>query len=347
LQISPFANFLIESIGFICILAIGLFCSFAIWFFYLKRVKRVPEFDKIFLRELKHNYLTASRIFLALPVLLMWPAFINMFSYLKALISTFRPFYLDTTLADWDRRLHLGSLPNEWLDPIFGHAVPVLILNWTYTVWFLVIMTVLVLQSANAGNRRLRAQYLLAQALLWPILGNLVATLFSSAGPCYYGLLISGPNPYAGHMTRLHEIADSLKFSMFGYDLHLPITALWMQQYLWNGYQDSQLALGQGISAFPSLHVASSWLVARLCLAYGRKTALFGFIFLALICIGSVELGWHYAIDGYVGVLGAWLCWRLAGFILSLRTIKKLLWGISGDETGSKDPLGKQRPVAG
>lgn len=344
LQISPFADLLIESIGFVAILAVSLFCSFAVWFFYLKRVKRHPEFNQIIRRQVRHNYFTASRLFLALPVLLMWPFFLNAFSYLKALISTFQPFYLDPRLADWDRYLHLGSLPSEWLDPIFGHVISVFILNWMYTVWFLVIMTALLLQSANTENRQLRAQYLLAQALLWPILGNLIATLLSSAGPCYYGLLIDGPNPYAGHMARLYELADSLKFSLFGHDLRIPITALQMQQYLWNGYQHSQLELGQGISAFPSLHVASTWLIARLCFAYGRRMAFFGFSFLALIFIGSIELGWHYAVDGYFGAFGAWLCWRAAGSILSLKAVKRLLWGVSVD--GGPESSSKREGVA-
>ena len=347
LQVSPFADLLIANVGFIAILAVSLFCSFTIWFFYLKRVKRHPEFNQIILWQARHNYLTAPRLFLALPVLLMWPFFLNTFSYLKVLISTFRPFYLDARLADWDRHLHLGSLPSEWLDPVFGHVIPVFILNWIYTVWFLVIMTALLLQSANAGNRQLRAQYLLAQALLWPILGNLIATLLSSAGPCYYGLLVDGPNPYAGHMARLHELADSLKFSVFGHDLQIPITALQMQQYLWNGYQHPQLSIGQGISAFPSLHVASSWLIARLCLAYGRRMAFFGFTFLALIFIGSIELGWHYAIDGYLGAFGAWLCWRAAGGILSLRAIKRLLWGVSTDDGALESSSRREGDVAG
>jgi hypothetical protein len=35
-----------------------------------------------------------------------------------------------------------------------------------------------------------------------------------------------------------------------------------------------------------------------------------------IIFIGSVHLGWHYAIDGYLGIAGTWLIWKFAGFVL-------------------------------
>jgi hypothetical protein len=38
-----------------------------------------------------------------------------------------------------------------------------------------------------------------------------------------------------------------------------------------------------------------------------------------VIFIGSVHLGWHYAIDGYAGIAGTWLIWKFAGFVLGPR----------------------------
>ena len=32
--------------------------------------------------------------------------------------------------------------------------------------------------------------------------------------------------------------------------------------------------------------------------------------FAAVIMIGSVHLGWHYAVDGYLGAAVAWGAWR-------------------------------------
>ncbi|MDY0882833.1 phosphatase PAP2 family protein [Dongia soli] len=326
--ISPLHDIGATYISVLIALALSCFCVFALWFLYLKRIKRQPDLLTFVGKRLRDDYLSASRLMLALPVLLIWPVFVSSFSYLKVLIPIFKPYVWDVALMTWDQRLHFGRLPWEWLDPLFGHTISLFVLNWTYTVWFLAMMTALLLQVANMRNRRLRAQYLLAQTILWPLMGNLVAMILSSAGPCYFGQLNPGADPYAGQMAHLHTISQSLGFSIFGTFFHVPLTALSMQTHLWNGYTSGRFEAGLGISAAPSLHVASSWLIARLCSAYGRRAAVCGFIFLALIFIASIELGWHYAIDGYLGMFGAWCCWRLAGGILSLTVVKRLLWGI-------------------
>ncbi len=33
--------------------------------------------------------------------------------------------------------------------------------------------------------------------------------------------------------------------------------------------------------------------------------------------VGSVHLGWHYALDGYVGAAGAYAVWRAVGALQS------------------------------
>ena len=38
--------------------------------------------------------------------------------------------------------------------------------------------------------------------------------------------------------------------------------------------------------------------------------------FAVLILLGSIHLGWHYALDGYVGAAGAALVWHLVGRLL-------------------------------
>ena len=77
---------------------------------------------------------------------------------------------------------------------------------------------------------------------------------------------------------------------------------------------DGRLA---GISAMPSMHVASSVLMALYASTHARWAGWAMWTFAALIMIGSVHLGWHYAIDGYFGAVIAWCAWvigrRLAG----------------------------------
>ena len=44
----------------------------------------------------------------------------------------------------------------------------------------------------------------------------------------------------------------------------------------------------------------------------GRLFALYGLI----ILLGSVHLGWHYAVDGYVSILAVPMLWWLSGVLV-------------------------------
>jgi hypothetical protein len=49
--------------------------------------------------------------------------------------------------------------------------------------------------------------------------------------------------------------------------------------------------------------------------------------FLALMLLGSVHLGWHYAIDGYAGIAGTIVLWWGCGRLLRRPMLQRLLWG--------------------
>jgi hypothetical protein len=84
----------------------------------------------------------------------------------------------------------------------------------------------------------------------------------------------------------------------------LPIWALPLQDELWQGYID-QSVIVKGISAMPSMHNGS----ALLYVLAGYQVSRFAGRILAVHCflvfIGSIHLGWHYAVDSY-------LAWALA-----------------------------------
>jgi hypothetical protein len=58
----------------------------------------------------------------------------------------------------------------------------------------------------------------------------------------------------------------------------------------------------------------------------GRRARIAGSLFLALVFIGSIHLGWHYAVDGYLAVAFAWALWRLTGWLLNRQAVQALLW---------------------
>jgi membrane-associated phospholipid phosphatase len=140
----------------------------------------------------------------------------------------------------------------------------------------------------------------------WIVLGTVLATVFSSVGPCFYGLLIGGNDPYAPLMTSLHA-ADKV----------IPVWALDVQEMLWSGFKESGGAPVLGISAMPSMHVATAVLLALLGWRINRPAGIALTLFALIIMIGSVHLGWHYALDGYVGAAGAYIVWRVVGWQLS------------------------------
>ncbi len=66
----------------------------------------------------------------------------------------------------------------------------------------------------------------------------------------------------------------------------------------------------------PSMHVASSFLFVLLSWRVSKPLGWLLTGFLILILIGSVHLGWHYAVDGYLALALTWPIWRLSGWLV-------------------------------
>jgi len=73
---------------------------------------------------------------------------------------------------------------------------------------------------------------------------------------------------------------------------------------------------GSGISAMPSLHLGMGTLLVLAAGRLDRRLMALALVYLVFLEIGSVHLGWHYAIDGYVGIAGALAIWRALGRVL-------------------------------
>lgn len=298
--------------------------AFVLWILHVTLVRKVSVQTKRFWLLTFTEFLGRDRILLALPILAAWPVMAMSFSQAKALIPVMVPFYLDPFLHAADRLIHFGQDPWVLLQPLLGHPVITYAIDRLYALWFFVVYLALLLQMASTGNRRLRMQFLLSSILAWILLGSVAATLLSSAGPCYYGRLFGAPDPFAPLMTYLRETVQGT--SLLGLAAPPELIALRVQDLLWGYHQQNDTGIGSGISAAPSLHVASTWLIARMLQTYGRWPAIAGWSFFAVILIGSVHLGWHYALDGYISIVSAWALWRFAGWLLGRHTIRAFLW---------------------
>ena len=322
----PYTDLGLTYLAFIATAGPAAFSAFALWYLYQARVRKVPNFQAEAVRRLRHDFLSRERLLLALPVLALWPITAGAFSYLKSVIPLVHPFYLDPTLHQWDRMLHFGVDPWRLLQPFLGYTWVTWLINLGYALWLWVFQAVLVLQFGAAGDRKRRMQFLLTMALAWALIGNVAATLMSSAGPCFYGLIVGGPDPYAPLMSYLHGVSTELSLAAFGHEFHIPFTALMLQDLLWQGQLDGDFGIAMGISAAPSMHIASSWIIARLAWSIGGKARVCGSVFLLFIFVGSIHLGWHYAIDGYLAATAAWGLWRATGWLLDRPIVQALLW---------------------
>jgi hypothetical protein len=257
-----------------------------------------------------------ERLWVALPVFLLLPVVMSTFTYFKILIPYFRPFDLDPLLAQWDGTLHFGYQPWELLQPILGYPAASALINFVYHLWLFVTFFVLLWQCFSLSRPRLRMRYIITFVLMWVLLGNVVATVLSSAGPVYYGRITGFADPFAPLMAYLHQASQTA---------WLP--ALEVQDILWQAYDTGDLDVGRGISAMPSLHVATSFSFVLLGFAINRWLGALFSVFAGLILIGSVHLGWHYAIDGYAAIVGTWLIWWAVGWLIEQPAVVRLLWG--------------------
>jgi len=293
-----------EFVGALVMGLVFALCAYALYVMLFKRPTELLRYLKNGLAE----YLSKERILFATPVLLMMPLFASSFSIVKAAIPIVHPFSWDARLAAVDQFLHGGIQPWVWLHYALGHPVFTAIVNLAYHLWFFILIATVYWLAFAMEHRKLRMQFMLSFVLSWGVLGNLLATVFSSVGPCYYGHVVSGANPYADLLQYLHSASHKI-----------PVLAMYVQDTLWLDYSQGTGSAALSISAMPSMHVASATLLALLGWRLNRAAGIALTIFAVLIVLGSIHLAWHYAVDGYVGVLGSCLIWFTVGRLPSLR----------------------------
>ena len=225
-------------------------------------------------------------------------ALIVTYTFLKNEIHSLNPSLWDTQFAQWDRFLHGGVDPWTLLRPVLGSPVITTALNAAYHIWFPMLYIAVCVACLDRRDPIRSTVFLVAFVLCWFVGGNVIATVFASVGPVYYEPFNLGTDfvPQMELLRQSHEIS--------------PVWALKVQSMLLDGFQNSGLA--RGISAMPSMHVASSALLALYGFTYSRWLGWGLTVFTFVILLGSVHLAWHYAIDGYASILLVLFFWWLA-----------------------------------
>lgn len=212
----------------------------------------------------------------------------------KTAIPHLNPYWADPYLADGDAAL-FGTDPWRLTHAVIG-PIGTLVIDRIYALWFVVMMVCLG-WFCFSRDAKLQLRGLLTSLLSWSLLGIVSATLFASVGPCYYQVFYQNDR-FAGLLERL---------DLYGQD-HMLLVNNTMKLLL-AAYGEDRF--GAGISAMPSLHVTIATMCFLACLSYSRQAwlKLASGLFAAAIMVGSVHLGWHYALDGIVGIVVVTAFW--------------------------------------
>jgi hypothetical protein len=235
--------------------------------------------------------------------------FMGAFTTFKNAMPAWRGgFPYDRLQADIDKWLHLGIDPIQYLTDCCSAAWFVTLMEMNYSKgWFLVVYGAMILVLIAPQFDLVRKRFMLEFMLIWILCGNVLALGFLSAGPAFFGQV-------TGEESRFALLASVLEHNS-GFEQ----VSVNFQKYLWNFHESGKAGFATGISAFPSVHVAITAMIAAFAWEYDCKLGLLAFAYAALICFSSVLLGWHYAIDGYFSIafvlLVHWLLRRAFGLV--------------------------------
>jgi hypothetical protein len=215
--------------------------------------------------------------------------------WVKVCVPLLRTDLYDPVFWKIDRLMHFGFSPSVFATALFEDGPVAGWLDRWYGLWTPTVLVMLAFFTASTDGL-LRRRFMLSCVFLWG-LGCWLYVALPALGPVYYV-----PELWKGIAERMPSASS-------------------MHGALWANYE-KMIAGRNGvlrefnpiyaIAAMPSLHVAAHALFAFWSWKHARPIALLFIGATALTFLGSLVTGWHYAVDGYAGILLAWVSYRLA-----------------------------------
>jgi hypothetical protein len=237
---------------------------------------------------------------LALLPAVIFPLFLGAYTWAKCSIPFTVGYGWESVWADADRMI-FGEDAWRWAHAILPEFMAPAVSFYYAVIWGFALVFSGTLISAFA-SRRLTTYFFTALMLSWLIGGVAMAYLISAAGPVFAHLTDPAlADRFAPLRTGLVNILGSDN------------TIITTQRYLAAGMNAKIALKGGGISAMPSMHIAT----ATILVIAARKTwwLWLAILFWVMTFFGSVYLGYHYAIDAPVAAGIAFLCSIIAGRI--------------------------------
>lgn len=230
--------------------------------------------------------------------------FMGVFTSIKTMLPDIVPFFADPYLADLDDVLH-GRDPWLFAISLLPPQLTPVLEGLYFPAWSAVLSGSMLAVLLAPKLRHLRTQYVCAVLIIWPLLGNVLAGALMSAGPVYYERVTG----------EVHHHFAGLADFLARHSLAQPLG----QKFLWKSYMAGEAGAGSGISAFPSLHLASATLAVLLAHRVHPRLMWVAVAYCTLVLFASVHLGWHYAVDGYFSIAATVLIWRMVGRTVAAR----------------------------
>ena len=241
---------------------------------------------------------SAPWLLLTLRIWLGISVFTYTYFWLKVCVPLVNPRLWDPLLWQLDRLLHLGFSPSLFLVELARGTILVPVLDRWYAWWLPSVSLGIAFFVAFPGAI-VRRRFALSCVLIWT-LGAWMYVAMPALGPVY-----AFPDQWS-------ELLEAMPGARGGQALLLEN----YQKILAGRSSDlKQFNPTRGIAAMPSLHVGVHWLIMLWLRKYARPLFLPAVLATVMTFIGSIVTGWHYAVDGYVGIalgqLSYWMANRL------------------------------------